>query len=223
MKKITFLSLLFIKSILFSQDAPDFEDATFDDITPKHQFTITIGLPNGTSNQPFSKMLQGIVHASTYYQFTFQNHIAIGAGFNYTYLKTNPVRMPEPIKGSYNHMAFFGKISYEKFHSMRFGTEYGLKIGAAQNYIFSDTNAVTLGGALIKPAILIEPSVSFILTADEWSSFRAFVSYSYMNTGFAPQDLGVKTNGGYKPENFSKPSQFITFGFGYTYYFKQWK
>ena len=54
--KILLLSFLVVGST-FAQDAEDFDDTVYDDINPKHQFTLLLGLPNGTTNKPFSSII----------------------------------------------------------------------------------------------------------------------------------------------------------------------
>jgi hypothetical protein len=100
--------------------------------------------------------------------------------------------------------------------------EYAMKIGYNQNFFVSDTNTATLGKAAIKAGMMVEPMVSIVLTADEWSSFRFFVAYNYAINSFHLNDIGVKTLDGYTQKEFDRRTQFATFGFGYTYYFKQY-
>jgi hypothetical protein len=223
--RVTAYSLLlfaFVPCASFAQDAPDFEEPTYGEIKPKHQFSLSLGLPNGTSNKPFSSILQGLVHTSPYYQFTTESHLAIGVGVNYAYFKINPVRVPEPVKGALHHTGVYLKVGYEKFYSERFGMEYALKVGYNQNFFASDTNRVNLGKAVVESGVMFEPMVSLVLTADEWSSFRFFVAYNFSGTSFDLSDIGVKTKDGYLPAEFERRTQFATFGFGYTYYFKQY-
>lgn len=220
--KILFLSFLVVSST-FAQDAEDFDDTVYDDITPKHQFTMLLGLPNGTTNKPFSSIMQGVVKASPYYQFTLPNDIAIGIGANYDYFKINQVRIAQKNRGGQHNVGGFVKVGYEKFHAMRFGTEYSVKVGYNSSIIISDSNKTVNNGNVVMNGIYVEPMASVILTADEWSSYRFFVSYSFMSNGFSPQSFGNASNMGYDPNEFLRRTQFLTVGFGYTYYFKQYK
>lgn len=224
MNKLIYVVFALICSTSFGQDeATDFDETVYDDITPKHQFSIDLGLPNSAVNKPFNSIMQGIVKVSPYYQFTLENGLAFGAGVNYSYLKINPFRINNPITGGMHNMTAYGKIGYEKFHSMRFGTEYALRVGYNQAIFFSDSNNVLNGGDVVKGALYIEPTVAVVLTADEWTSFRFYLGYGFLAHGFAPRDIGESSNMGYNPAEFDKRIQIFSAGFGFTYYFKQYK
>lgn len=224
MKKLVFLFFSLFSIHAFAQDeATDFDETVYDDITPKHQFSIDLGLPNTALNKPFSSIMQGIVKVSPYYQHTLENGIGMGIGFNYSYLKINQFRVNNPINGGMHNMALYGKIAYEKFHSMRFGTEYALRVGYNQATFFSDSNNVVNNGNVVKGGLYIEPTVSVVLTADEWTSFRFYVGYGVLSHGFSPRDIGEQSNLGYDVAEFDKRTQIFSAGFGFTYYFKQYK
>jgi hypothetical protein len=219
-----FITCVTLSMSVFSQDDEyDMDENIYGDIIPKHSFTIELGLPVGTSNKAFQSIMQGLVRISPYYQFTLKNHLAFGIGANYNYFKVNPFRVPEKVTGGFHSAGGFVKVGYEKFHSMRFGTDYGLKIGYNSNQFATDSNATNLGGPFVTNAFFIEPTIGLVLTSGEFTSYRFVVGYTYSGNDFNTTNLGIKSAGGYTPSDFSKNTQFMTFGFGFTYYFKQYQ
>ena len=210
-------SMLFISSLSAQQDDENF----YDDIVPKNAFTIELGLPNGTANKLYSSMMQGLVKCAPYYQFSLRNHLTFGIGANYTYFKLNQFKINEKINGGAHSIGGFVKVGYEKFHSMRFGTDIGLKLGYGQTIFVSDSNSV-MGGPQRRNAPYVEPTFALILTANEFSSFRFVVGYAIQGYGFRPGFLGYTSDGGYDPARFSTATQYFTFGFGFTYYINQY-
>ena len=220
---LTLLSCLTLSMYGFSQDdQQDIDENIYDDILPKHSFTIELGLPVGTGNKPFQSMMQGMVKAAPYYQFTFKKHLSLGIGANYSLFKANEFRVPEKVTGMLHSVGGFVKVGYEKFHSMRFGTDLGLKLGYTNALFVTDKNREINGGPRSISSLYIEPTVGFVLTAGEFTSYRFVVGYSFEGYDFHTNQLGIESVGGYKPEDFNRTTQYMTFGFGFTYYFRQY-
>ena len=219
-----FIFCITLSISIFAQGDDDFDidENIYSDITPKHSFTLELGLPVATANKPFKFMMQGLVRFSPYYQFTLKNHLAFGIGANYSLFRVNQFRVPEKVTGSLNSVGGFVKVGYEKFHSMRFGTDYGVKMGYNSNQFVTDSNSTKLGGAFVVNSFFVEPTVGFVLTSGEFTSYRFVLGYMMQGNGFNTSDLGINSKGGYTENDFSKNTQFMTFGFGFTYYFKQY-
>jgi hypothetical protein len=112
----------------------------------------------------------------------------------------------------------FLKLGWEKFHSDRFATDIGIKIGYAMNYFDTDRND-SLGLNPVKiGCIYAEPTIGFILTTDEQNSYRLFLSYGYSGFGFKPSLIGLETLGGFEAADLNKVTGSLIVGFGYTYY-----
>lgn len=208
----------------FSQDEDEYDvdENVYGDIAPKHSFTIEVGLPVGTANKPFQSIMNGLVNTSPYYQFTLKNHLSFGIGGNYTFFRVNPVKTPEKASGGVHSAGAFIKVGYEKFHSMRFGTDFGIKAGYANSFFATDKNRDVNGGPVSVSSMYVEPTVGFVLTASEFTSYRFVVGYTFQGYDFHTSQLGISSNGGYKPADFDKSTQYMTFGFGFTYYFRQY-
>ena len=189
-------------------------------VTPKHTFNVELSLPASTANKPFKTIMQGLVNVAPYYQFAFKNSLAIGAGVRYTYFNINEFKVPEPVYGGMHTAGVFVKVSREKFHSERFGTDLGVKFGYTQNYITTDLNQAMGRDPIQINSTLIEPTVGLVLTADEFTSYRLVLAYAIQGFLFNPSQLGITQDGGYEPSDFEKMTQYFTVGFGFSYYFK---
>lgn len=189
-------------------------------IEPKHTFNLELGLPNGFANKPFKNIMQGLINAEPYYQFAFKNHIIVGAGLRYSYFAINEFKVPEQVYGGMHSAGVFIKGGWERFHTDRFATDISLKAGYTQNYFVTDLNDSIGVNPLQVNSIYLEPSVSLILTADEFTSYRLVIAYGFQGFGYKPNMIGLETFGGYDPSEFNRTTSFLIVGFGFTYYFK---
>ena len=207
----------FLKIVLFLSVF----NTAFGQIEPRHTFTIELGMPVPMANSVFKGMMKSIVSVSPYYQFRLKNSIAFGAGINYTYLQIDKFKVPtsEPASGGLQSGGVFLKLSHEKFHTEQFATDLGVKVGYSQTYFNTNYNDSLYGKALKVNSISITPTLGLILSVDEFSSYRFTLGYAFQGYGFSPQRLGIKTNAGYDPSQFSKLTQYLIFGFGFTHYF----
>ena len=187
---------------------------------PKHSFNLEVALPNSMTNGAFQDNLQGLVNVTPFYQYALKNGLAFGLGVRYGYFTVNEFRVPQPVSGGLHMASAFIKTGWEKFHTERFGTDLSIKVGYTQNYFLTDRND-TLG---INPQQVntwyVEPTVGFILTADEVTSYRLFLGYGFQGFDYHPDQLGLTAVGGYTPEELDKMSTYLLVGFGFTYYFR---
>lgn len=191
-------------------------------IDPKHTFNIELGLPNGFSNKPFKNIMQGLVNVAPFYQYAFKKQLVLGAGLRYSYFTINEFKITEPVNGGMHSAGIFLKAGWEKFHNERFATDLSVKFGYTQNYFVSDRSDSSSIITTINQvnSTYIEPSIGFIVTVDEFSSYRLFIGYGFQGFGFRPNHIGLDSFGGYDPKDFNKSTSFLIVGFGYTHYFK---
>lgn len=188
-------------------------------IDPDDSFTFELCLPNAVVNLPFQKVMQGLVLASTHYQYAFKSGVYLGAGVHYSYFAINEFRVQPKIYGGIHSGAAFLKTGHEKFWSERFGTDIGLRAGWVRSYVVSDALEELNNAPQIREGIYFEPNVSFILTSDVNQSFRLTFGYPFYGFAFSPQLIGIEGNIGYDPAEFLRNSSFLSVGFGYSYYF----
>ena len=188
-------------------------------IDPDDSFTFELCLPNSFANKPYKTIMQGLVSASPYYQYSLKNGISFGAGVHYSYFAINEFRMPVKVFGGIHTGAAFLKLGHEKFWTERFGTDIGCKFGYLQSYAVSDL--LRSKGMFYRQteALFIEPTIGFVLTADVNCSYRLTVGYPFYGYSFTPSTIGYDSDMGFSMDEFSKNASFLNVGFAYTFYF----
>lgn len=190
-------------------------------VEPKFTYTIELGLPNAMVNRAYKDIMQGLGSFTTYGQYSFPFHLNVGAGARYSFFTVNEFSVPDEVSGQIHSAHGFVKIGYDKFHTERFATDFSVRIGYGQNIINTDLNKDSGVGLVKINSSMIEPNVGFILTVDQWNSFRMHLGYNIMGYGFSPQLLGLTSNEGWDPADYNKLTQSFVIGFGYTYYFNK--
>ena len=195
------------------------ESETYARIKPHHSVSLEVGLPVAVRNKNFNGFMQGIVNISPYYHYSFKNLLTTGVGFNYNYFWVNHVLTNDSKNlGGIQSLGGFVRIGYEKFHTDRYGVDLNVKIGQS-TLIFDTDNNRKLSKLPTMNVFSVEPSIGFVVTADDQSSYRWVVSYTAQKYDFKPTLLG------FAPDNSTSSNntftQFLTVGFGYTYYIKQ--
>ena len=200
-------------------------DSNAQKVEPKYTFNVELGLPVAVSNEPFQDIMQGLVCASVYGQYTLPFHLNFGLGVRYSLFTVNEFSLPasSPVSGQIQTGAGFVKIGWDKFHNNRFATDFGVKIGYSMNFVTTDANEALEIGPVQMDAVLIEPTLGLILTADEQNSYRLNIGYCIQGYGFSPYRIGLQSNVGYETAEFNKLTQYLVVGFGYTYYFRDKK
>ncbi len=207
---------MLISFSIFSQE--ELEEATaYRLIKPKHTYTIDFALPFGTANKPFNTIMQGFLRFSGSYNFSLKNNLYFGIGGNYTYFQINRFKITPQITGGMHLANGFLKLGYEKYYSERIGIEFGLKEGLSQQIFHSDS----LEKSIKSYSNLLEPYFSFCLTANEKTAYKWTLAYTFLGFGFNPNQIGDYVNGDFETSEFRRITQFFSFGFSYSHYFKQ--
>ncbi|MCH2223812.1 MAG: hypothetical protein MK066_03505 [Crocinitomicaceae bacterium] len=189
-------------------------------INPKYTFNVELGLPVSVTNPLFGDVMQGLVNVSPYAQYSFPFHFHFGAGVKYSYFTINEFSVPEPRLGGVHSAGGFLKLGWDKFHSDRFATDLGVKMGYNQSFFSSyQSKGVNVVNVQVGSS-LIEATVGFVLTSDEQNSYRWIIGYGVQGKGFQPEHIGLSSNGGYDPASFNTVTSYLLVGFGYTHYFK---
>jgi hypothetical protein len=209
--RIKFQTLVFLLSVTLNISAQK--------IDPDDSFTFELCLPNSFVNKPYRTIMQGLVSASPYYQYSLKSGISFGLGVHYSYFAINEFRMPVKVFGGIHTGAAFLKLGHEKFWTERFGTDIGCKFGYLQSYAVSDL--LRSKGMFYRQtdALFIEPTIGFVLTADVNCSYRLTVGYPFYGYSFTPGTIGYDSDMGFSMDEFSKTASFLNVGFAYTFYF----
>lgn len=216
--------LFFITNCFFfvySQEENQEEDV-YAMVRPKHTFSLELGMPVSMKNNLFSELMRGVINVSPYYHYNFQNNISLGLGVNYNFFWVNHVLAPDPKNtGGIHTGGVFGKLGYEKYYTERFGTDIGVKFGYSNHYYVSDLNKAISSKPSVNSSTFFESTIAFILTADEVTSYRWIVGYAIQNYTFNPTMLGYKNEPRFTNTSTKSLTQFLTVGFGFSYYFNQ--
>lgn len=190
-------------------------------IETKGTFNVELTLPGASANPAFKDIMQGLANVSVFYQYSFLFHMNVGAGVRYALFTVDEFAVPSPIYGNMQSGTAFIKLGYDKFHSDRFATDFGVKLGYTEAFFSTDVNKENGVNPVRASSGNIESTVGLILTADERNSYRLVLGYGFQGFGFQPSMIGLQSNEGYDPSDFNKITQYFMLGFGYTYYFGQ--
>ena len=220
-RSLFLFSFVFTSSLVVAQDDDSDDDEVYSKIIPKHSLTVELGMPVSISSKGYKGLMQGIVNVSPYYHYNFKNNLSLGIGGNYSFFWINHVLAPDTKNiGGIHAVGGFVKVGHEKFHTERLGTDIGIKVGVSQ-LNFSSVNNRALGNGVVNQNVFyIEPTLGIVLSADEFTSYRWIVGYTIQNYTFNPTQLGFKA-ASFSSSDYNKLTQFLTVGFGFTYYFKQ--
>jgi len=215
------LGILFPTFVCAQEQGSDdrFYVSTIAPINPEHEVNFEVGLPIIMGNKFDRTYMDGLVYFAPYYQYAFENHLSIGVGAVYNYLKIQSTAIAQPLTGANHTVGGFLKVAFEKFHSDRFATDMGVKLGYAHAFYVSNA----LKDQHLKSqqsGLYIEPNIGFILTAAEKSSFRFFIAYNIVGMKFNNKMIGMESDGEMSGKDFKAPQQYFTIGFGYTFYAK---
>ncbi len=199
---------------MFSQD----EEPTFYKvIKPKHTYAIDFALPVCISNKAFKGIMQGFIRFSGSYHYSLKNNFYIGLGGSYTYFQINRFKTFPNISGGMHISNGYLKLGYEKYYSERIGIDFGVREGFSQLIFHSDS----LAKPNTKLVNTIEPYFSFCLTGSHNTAYKWTLAYSFLGFGFNPQQVGDFVNEDFEKSEFSRITQFLSFGFSFSHYFKQ--
>jgi hypothetical protein len=189
-------------------------------IVPKNTINVEVGLPVVLANKPFKGMMQGLVNISGHYQYTLSNSLCFGIGGIFSYFTINEFKVPSKISGGMQTFGGFVKIGREKFHTEQFATDMGIKMGYAITYFSTTENEKFGQNPVIIESPYLCPTIGLALAADEFTSYRLSIGYVIQGFRFQPGYLGFQSDAGYDVSTFKRFTQYLSIGFGYTYYFK---
>jgi hypothetical protein len=196
------------------------QSETYGRIKPLHSFSLEVGLPVALKNNYFKQYVQGMIYISPYYHYSFKNYLTAGIGLDYNYFWINHVFTNDPKNlGGIQSIGSFMRFGFEKFYTDRYGLDLNIKLGQSSLIFDTDKNR-KLGKLPSLNVFTVEPSIGFVVTADDRSSYRWVVSYTTQKYDFRPTLLGFTKDNSSNNES-SSYTNFLSVGFGYTYYIKQ--
>ncbi|MCC5923510.1 MAG: hypothetical protein JJT77_06975 [Crocinitomicaceae bacterium] len=210
---ITCIGLLSPLNILRAQN---------NDFEPSFSFRAEVGLPAAlevSTNKGFRDLLTGIVNVSPFVQYTMENKFTVGGGLKYTMFNVNEFRNNFDLSGNIHMFSGFIKIGREEFFG-KLGVDYGVKFGYGINLFDTNFCREELGRANESYDFMIEPGVSLIYMVNENSAFYiGQLAYAVHSFNFTPDKVCVTNFPGIGPDQLRNRTSYLTFGFGYSYYF----
>lgn len=189
------------------------------EFVPKTTFQVELALPNAIINKPFREIMQGLGSLSLYGQYSFPFHFHVGGGVKYSLFLVNEFSVPSPVYGNLQSGTVFMKVGYDQFHTERFATDIGVKVGYSEHFFTTDANKLNGTNPLRINSPTVEGTVGLVLSTDERNSYRLVLGYGVHGFGFKPEHIGLLSNEGYEQKEFKRLSQYFILGFGYTLYF----
>jgi hypothetical protein len=213
--KLIFVFVLLIPLCILSQED---DPVYYVQIEPKHSYTIDYGLPVTVANRAFKGVMQGFMRGSASYQFQLKNGLGIGAGGNFTYFQINRFKISPQLIGGMSQSFVYGKFLMEKYFNERIGLDGGVKTGYSWLRFHSDSLLIPKKAE----SIVIEPYLSFCLSASEKTAYKWTLTYAFMGRSFNPTDIGDFVNKDYAESEYSRITRYLSFGFSFTHYFSKW-
>ncbi len=205
-KKVLLLVILFFHGALMGQIGKD-----------KWNISTELSLPSGRSNVAFNNYLKGLINVNPKLQYKATKHFYVALAPKYMYYSVASYKVPEKMNGGMHSVGGNIELGYTTWRTNYFGLEFGVKAGFAQTQFITDKTKVT--GINRKNCTYIEPTISFILAADEAVAYRWIIGYQFSSLQFHPNDIGLSTLGGYTESQLRKTTNSLLIGFGLSYYF----
>lgn len=204
------LAILLVAVISITSIAQDFQ--------PKGSFKIDVAVPVIIQNKAFKKTQQGLLNYSMYYQHAFKG-FTVGAGVRYNYFNVNEFSLVERIRGGLHQVGGFAKLGYERFLTDRLSIDVGVRGGFLEMFSKNTYTDSLLGGALQRSTWFVEPVIHVSYLASEASAFFFHIGYNMQFFHYTPDFLALDEITPYTAADNAKITQYITFGFGYSYFF----
>lgn len=191
------------------------------DFKPTSSVRFDMGLPailETATNRAFRDLMQGLASVSGAYQYTLDNSLSFGAGAQYTLFNVNEFRNNFDLSGNLHIVGLYGRVGVEKYYGS-FGVDYGLKVGYTNNFSHTSICLEENGEANVSGGGLYVPEFKISYMINEYSAFAANLSYTFHSFRFTPETVCVDQFPGLSVDDHATRTSYLTFGFGYIYYF----
>lgn len=205
-KVLLFVGLICSQQLVFGQIGID-----------KWNITTELTLPSGRTNAAFNNYLKGLVNVNPKFQYRATRHFYLAIAPKYMYYSVASYKVPDKMYGGMHVAGGNIELGYTTWRTNYFGMELGLKFGMAESIFVTEKTKAT--GIIRRNCTYLEPTLSFILAADEAVAYRWIVGYQFSSLQFHPSDIGLTTLGGYTPQQLAKSTNTLLIGFGFSYYF----
>lgn len=194
------------------------------DYEPESSFRVEMGLPaplEFATNRPFKDLLHGLVNLSVGYQYNLENKATFGFGAKYVLFNVNEFRNNFNLSGTLHLVGAYGRVGYEQYWG-NLGLDMGVKVGYMNHFSSTNYCKENFGRASRTEGGMVEPnlSMSLIVGENENSAFNLFnIAYAFHSFRFTPEMVCVENFPGQDLKSLETRTTYLTFGFGYIYYF----
>ena len=185
---------------------------------PKGSLKIDVSIPIVLQNKALKKTQQGLLNYGMYYQHAFKG-FTVGGGVRYNYFNVNEFSLVERIRGGLHQVGGFGKIGYERFVTDRVSIDVGVRGGYLQMFSKNTYTDSLIGKAFQKSTWFVEPTFHLSYLANESSAFFFHIGYNIQFFHYTPDFMGLQEIPPFTAADNAKNAQYITIGFGYSYFF----
>jgi hypothetical protein len=194
------------------------------DYEPDNSLRVEFGLPaplEVATNRAFKDLLHGLVNVSVGLQHNIKNNATFGIGAKYVLFNVNEFRNNFNLSGTIHLIGAYGRAGYERFWG-NLGVDMGLKVGYMNHLSMTNFCEEELGRPKRSEGVFFEPnfSMSLIVGENENSAFNLFnIAYAFHSFRFTPDMVCVENFPGIESSALNTRTSYLTFGFGYTYFF----
>ena len=181
---------------------------------PKGSLKAGIAFPVLTSNYVFKSLYKGIFDIEALYQYNVFKGITVGGGIKVDMFKYRSLAFSDSVRFPVIMISPMAKLSYERIVSDIVAFDFGARIG----YSFISSTGINCTDKQQFGGLLLEPKVSFYLFVNGPYALSLNVSYAYVFANYDPSWICDTNIPGYNPSDWEKDTQYITIGFGFSWY-----
>ena len=191
---------------------------------PKSSLYVETTIPANERNRAFENTMEGLFHGGIGYQRPVWQGLTVGAGVNYSFFKINQFSLSKKIGTGGMHIpGVHVKVGYEKFTTDRVSLYGGIRGGVSSIYVFNDSCEANLGGPFQTyvpfTELLVELNVLTEVASQD--AFNINLGYSFYFKEYNAEFLCRQNLSGLPQEYSDGIIRFLSFGFGYKYYFEK--
>lgn len=191
---------------------------------PKLSFSVDLGIPAKAHNGAFQQVMEGLFNGGVTLQYNFFSGITAGVGVKYSYFTISPFALNNvQWNGGFHMPAAHFKVAYERFTTERVSFNISTRIGYAGLFAHhgNDSCETGLERNPVEMSFFVEPQFELVLLTDKISSdgFSLVIGYPFYFNEFGPRYLCMEKFPKLIAEDYEGITRFLSFGFGYRYYF----
>jgi hypothetical protein len=180
-------------------------------LRPRFSSGFDVKIPRIISNNGFNKAMFGIADLDLNCNYLATNYLSIGLDYKYAYYQINNKFIQNQTAGQLE-LHFIGlAVFYINNMSDITYAKFGVKVGTGQLLGSLGTNTPNY----TENNFLIEPTIGYYLNNSSFGSVGLVLTYSFWNSGFKPEVIGMSQISGLSPKDFSPNNNVFCIGLSY--------